>query len=547
VTVRAADRLADVAETASRALADLAPELVEPFRAALPDAVSSVARRFAGALHREGLREATGVLYRYGFNRVEIAGGLDRAAARDLICDADGPLAAELADAVVGLALGYARRPAAEASRTGGDAIDHAATLPADEALLSLERLSTEGHNLHPCGRTRLGWSIADRLAHDLETPGTAVRWLAVHRALHVGDDLTHHLPAVPDVPDVPSSHVAQPVHAWQLGTVVPVRYPDLLATGALRVLDAPPIPVRPTAALRTVLLPGGGYLKLSLDIQVTSTRRTISVASTRTGPALSALLDRLLAAEPGARILAEPAGAAVVADNHRHRDLAAIVRCGLAGRLEPGELAVPGVALPATCPRTGRTVLARLVARYAAGQGRPDNADTAAAFVAAYARMLLPPLLRLLARSGVALEAHLQNSIPTFVGGVPHRLFLRDLAGMRICQGRLPGGAGVTLWPGSVIGTGDPDVARAKLGYTAVQAHLGEVVIRLVESHGLDERRAWRAVREVVDAAYDGAGGHARADHAFFTAPTMPHKALVRMRLAGTGDVYVPVPNPLA
>ena len=31
-------------------------------------------------------------------------------------------------------------------------------------------------------------------------------------------------------------------------------------------------------------------------------------------------------------------------------------------------------------------------------------------------------------------------------------------------------------------------------------------------------------------------------------TAPTMPHKALVRMRLGapGSGDVYVPVDNPL-
>jgi siderophore synthetase component len=274
-------------------------------------------------------------------------------------------------------------------------------------------------------------------------------------------------------------------------------------------------------------------------------------VASTRNGPPLSALLDRLLASEPGTAILAEPAGAAVVADAHRHRDLAAIVRRGLSDRLGPDELAVPGVALPASCPRTGRTILARLVARYAASQARPDNADTAAAFVTAYARMLLPPLLRLLARSGVALEAHLQNSIPTFVGGVPHRLFLRDLAGMRICMGRMETGRApaVALWPGSVIGTGDPEVARAKLGYTAVQAHLGEIIVRLVESHGLDERRAWRAVREVVDATYDGLGGlpEARADHAFFTAPTMPHKALVRMRLAGSGDVYVPVPNALA
>ena len=40
--------------------------------------------------------------------------------------------------------------------------------------------------------------------------------------------------------------------------------------------------------------------------------------------------------------------------------------------------------------------------------------------------------------------------------------------------------------------------------------------------------------------------GPQADDDHAFLTAPVVPHKALVRMRLARSGDLYVPVPNPL-
>src|SRR2546423_7932730 len=107
--------------------------------------------------------------------------------------------------------------------------------------------------------------------------------------------------------------------------------------------MDGSRLGAEPTAGLRTVLVAAdtGGrrrYLKLSLDIQVTSSRRTISVASTRNGPALSALLCKLLADDPaGARLLpmAEVAGAgATVGDG---RDLAAIVREGLAGRLAHG------------------------------------------------------------------------------------------------------------------------------------------------------------------------------------------------------------------
>ena len=92
-------------------------------------------------------------------------------------------------------------------------------------------------------------------------------------------------------------------------------------------------------------------------------------------------------------------------------------------------------------------------------------------------------------------------------------------------------------------LGTDDEAVLLAKVAYTAFQAHLGELVIRLGQSHGLPEARAWSAIRRVVD----GVPGLRRTDHAFLTAPTVPHKALLRMRVAGSGsDIYLPVRNPL-
>ncbi|MFD0745276.1 IucA/IucC family protein [Phytohabitans flavus] len=424
-------------------------------------------------------------------------------------------LAAELANAVTNLAIAYARRDTAPAPGDGPDA-----------AAVALERLAIDGHNLHPCGRTRIGWDVDDVLAHDLEAGATRIGFVAVRRDAHVGDDLGF----LDGAPPAPPGYVVQPVHAWQRDAVLARRYPDLLRDGTLRILDGT-LPAVPTAALRTLLLPGGDYLKLSLDIQVTSTRRSISVASTRNGPVLSALLTRLLAGEERVVLLAETAGAALGGS----RDASAILRDGLAGHLTPGERVIPGGALP--------LVVGDLLREYG---GSPLD------FLTDYARLVLPPLLRLATRYGIALEAHLQNCLPTFIAGTPHRLVLRDLAGMRLHRPRLAA-AGIepALWPGSVIGTDDLYTMRAKLGYTAFQAHLGELVIAL-GSHGLDEATAWRAVREVVDEAYDPLRADpttaraADADHAAFTAPRVPHKALVRMRLTGGGDVYLPVQNPL-
>jgi siderophore synthetase component len=397
-------------------------------------------------------------------------------------------------------------------------------------------------------------------LAHDLESPVTAVGFVAVRRDLHVGDEIDLGL----DFADVDRGRYAvTPVHAWQLGHLAEGRYAELFADGALVRLDAE-LPALATGALRTLLLPDHGVsVKVSLDIQVTSTRRTISVASTRNGPVLSDLLARLLP-ECGDRVMLMPetAGSAAVTPLGE-RDLSAIVRPGLAGRLEPGEVAIPGSALYAVSPLTGSTVVAELIERYARSaesereRGRgPDRSAAAREWLAAYARLVLPPVLRMATRHGIGLEAHLQNCVPTFVDGRPHRLAVRDLAGMRVYPGRLAQAEHTPLWPGSVIVADSVDVMRSKVAYTVLQAHLGELVLQLGRSHGLDERLAWADVRSVVDEVFDELAAEpalaerARADHAFLTAPTVPHKALLGMRLAAVqgrgGDIYVRVGNPL-
>ncbi|GAA1655616.1 IucA/IucC family protein [Actinoplanes couchii] len=510
-------RLAAAATRTEAALAVHAPHLVDAFTRNLPHAADTVGRRLRAALVREDLTPRTAGGHRHAFNRVEYphAGVADPV---DLLTGIDptGSMSAEIRNAVVNLAIALARFDPKIPPDAGPDL-----------RAVHLERLAVTGHNLHPCGRTRLGWDTADVLAHDLEAGHTPIRFVAVRDATHLGDDLGT-IPA-------PPGYRAQPLHAWQYDTILH-RYADLFTDGTLKRLDGH-IDAVPTAALRTLLLPDGTYLKVSLDIQVTSTRRSISVASTRNGPALSQLLHRLTADNDRLLLMAETGGAAVPIGSGR--DLSAIARTGLTGRLHPGEEAVPGGALPAHDPATGRTVLAGLVDR---------SGHTAATWLTDYTRLLLPPLLRLLA-DGVALEAHLQNCLPTFVDGKPYRLALRDFAGLRLHPGRLhQAGHTIDLWPGSVVGTTDTETLRAKLGYTALQAHLGELVIRLGESHNLDETTAWRLIRDVVDETYDRLGTHpyAAADHSWFLAARTPHKALVRMRLAGHGDLHIPVSNPL-
>ncbi|BEL04890.1 hypothetical protein Q0Z83_030810 [Actinoplanes sichuanensis] len=501
-------RLATAAAHTEAALAVHAPHLTDAFTHHLPTAADTVGRRLRSALIRENLTPETPGGRRHAFHHIEYpdAGVADPV---DLLTGiTHGTFAAEIRNAVLNLAIALAR--AGDNLPTGDDP---------DTTAVRLERLAVAGHNLHPCGRTRLGWDTGDVLTHDLEAGHTRIHFLAVRDDTHLGDDLGtmldtgHHLPG----------YRIQPVHPWQLDTVR-TRYADRFTDGTLQHVDGH-LDAIPTAALRTLLLPDGRYLKLSLDIQVTSTRRSISVASTRNGPALSTLLQRLITDDDRILLMTEPAAAAVPIGTGR--DLSAITRTGLTGRLQPDETAIPGGALP--------LLIGDLV---------DQTGGNPATWLTDYTRLLLPPLLRLLGH-GIALEAHLQNCLPTFINGHPHRLALRDLAGLRIHPERLhTAGHTIDLWPGSVITATDTETLRAKLAYTALQAHLGELVIRLTHSHHLDEKHAWRLIRTVLDDTLHH--GLTRDDHTWLTAATVPHKALVRMRLAGTGDIHIPVDNPL-
>ncbi|NMO52695.1 RhbF-like rhizobactin siderophore biosynthesis protein, partial [Actinoplanes sp. TBRC 11911] len=156
------------ARLAEATLAEQAPHLVPGFLASLPAAADNVGRKLRGALTREGIRDM-GPGVRHGFGRVEYpsSGAGDPV---ELLGESgiDAPgFAAELRDAVMNLAIAMARPVPA----VGNDP---------DWQAIGLERLAVAGHNLHPCGRTRLGWSTEDVLAYDLETETTKLGFVAV-------------------------------------------------------------------------------------------------------------------------------------------------------------------------------------------------------------------------------------------------------------------------------------------------------------------------------------------------------------------------------
>ena len=338
------------------------------------------------------------------------------------------------------------------------------------------------GHNLHPCGRTRLGWDTADVLAHDLEAgahrgrvrrrpPATCTRRRPRRRAAA----------AYPSCPRAARLPAAAGARLAARRRPAPTRYADLFAAGALRdrsTRDAAGRADRraahPAAAARRDGL--RRYLKVSLDIQVTSTRRTHlaspAPATARRCPRCCTGCSPTTRTATGCccwpRPPAPPCRPAPAATCR------AIVRDGLTGRLgarrDRGARRRAAGDRPATGRHASLAELRRPPTPGAALASSPSTPGCCCRRCCGW-----PPgtasrwrrTCRTACRRSSAAAAPAGRSATSPACGCT-------------CPGWPPPGTGCALWPGSVVGTDDVDVMRAKIGYTALQAHLGELVVRL-------------------------------------------------------------------
>lgn len=390
-----------------------------------------------------------------------------------------------------------------------------------------LEGLLHEGHPYHPCFKARTGFSLADQAAYGPEAGQPfEVEWLAVQRSrlsqvlpvteaehwlLELGAEGAAALDAARRAAGADVEHYGVlPVHPWQRRRLS--ESPALraaLGRGELLDLQLVAGRYRASQSLRTLLpaaRPRASYLKLPLDLRVSSSLRTLQAETVKSAPALSAWLSSLVAADPffqqvaAAVVLAEhastvyaPRDADVAAlDGH----LAAIWREPVGPRLRGSEQALPFNALFAMEP-DGKAHIDPWLQRHGM-----------AAWVQQLLRVTLLPLWRLLSHHGVALEAHAQNLLLLHEDGWPSRLALRDFHdSLEYVPSFLAEPSRVPSW--SAI---DERFATAPAGrHYAMQAvvelrdlfidavlvfNLSELSWLLEERYGFSEQEFWRLAR---------------------------------------------------
>ncbi|WP_448316320.1 IucA/IucC family protein [Streptomyces sp. CO7] len=525
----------------ARQLAEVRPDLVEPFHAALPGARAAVLTRLWRALAFEPLpwiagrgRTSGGLTVRLTDGRAlhgppadpfVVDGRVTRlwlagleyrdpaALVEDLRVPHGTAFAAELASSVASLALSRA----------------DAAPFPGPSAASwEWEQRVVDGHPYHPGCRARPGFTVADELAYAPEhrpTVRLSLRPVERERCLVAGD-----WPA--EWRD--GGRLLLPVHPWQARHVL--RPPaDDEGTGhrnetGHRSVDGhrdrtgpgdatggkgptggeDAFTAHPLMALRTLAVPGGPQVKTALSTRLTSSVRDISPGSIASSAVVSAFAESLTPRLDGLLHVTRTLGAACDGTP----DLAAVVREAPEAYAGPGERVVPVAAL---------TALA------AAG------ALPASSWLADLTALSLGVGLRLL-EMGVALEAHGQNLLTVLdPDGTPVRLVYRDLADIRVSPRRLAR-HGLRLpdgFPPRIV-TDDVTALRRKLFGSLVAGALG----------------AAAGSSEVLASLLRAAAPRlpATPDREALLRDPLPTKALTLMRLSpdASGDRWTLLPPPL-
>lgn len=417
---------------------------------------------------------------------------------------------------------------------------------------VQLEQSLWFGHPFHPMAKSVGGFSTTDTEAYAPERATRfQLRWFLVDRR-HVaelrgdpqrGADMDQRLLAASGLSQKDlRDDILFPCHPWQATRLeADPEFSSRIRSGEIRLTEARGDVAIPTSSVRTVWFPERNlFVKLPIEATITNFPRVNTdeqIARSIAGAAAIAMAGPAIG-DAGLTVLDEPIGRIIESRKtdggvRYHPETGYLLRdAGFGAGSSP--LVVAG--LLETNPASGKANLA------AVSGHRLQELDSVQRWLEAYMRVSLMPLLRVFNDTGIALEAHSQNSLIRFADGWPTHLFVRDLEGVAVDRDAFEHRFKERAELLDEALFYDRETAWMRLLYYVVVNHFSHVVATVAEISGVDEADLWVAARRVLE-QFPGIA----AAQELLAANTLPAKANLKSCLGGHGGApsYIPIPNP--
>lgn len=427
-----------------------------------------------------------------------------------------------------------------------------------DDVLYS-ESLIFEGHPTHPLTKTKLPLSMEEVRTYSPEFEKIInMKVMLIHNEyVNVTTILDHSQfilnEVIPEYLDelhtfmndrerLLKDYKVILVHPWQYEHTIRNKFKEWLQN---HILISTPfhVPSKATSSFRTMSLINHPYhVKLPVNVQATSAVRTVSPETTIDGPKLSQALHRELNQYTQLDVVLEPYGLFAKTDSDDARQLACIIR-------EKPFIKNDGILL-VTGALVNKNVVDNeiTVDSYLKWMNDDINQHTIHQFMRNYTRQLVTPLLALIQDYGIALEAHMQNTLVHLGPKYQIQFIVRDLGGSRIdiktLSQRLKH---IEVENKSLLADSIEEVIM-KFQHAVVQNQLAELIFHFKKYEFIKEEELFNIIQEEIEVAINDTKPHADTLRKVLFGPTITVKALLKMRMKKKVKKYlnISLDNPI-
>lgn len=427
-----------------------------------------------------------------------------------------------------------------------------------DDVLYS-ESLIFEGHPTHPLTKTKLPLSMEEVRTYSPEFEKIInLKVMLIHNEyVNVTTILDHSQfilnEVIPEYLDelhtfmnnrerLLKDYKVILVHPWQYEHTIRNKFKEWLQN---HILISTPfhVPSKATSSFRTMSLINHPYhVKLPVNVQATSAVRTVSPETTIDGPKLSQALHRELNQYTQLDVVLEPYGLFAKTDSDDARQLACIIREKPFTK-DDGILLVTGALVNKNVVDNEITVDS-----YLKWMNDDINQHTIHQFMRNYTRQLVTPLLALIQDYGIALEAHMQNTLVHLGPEYQIQFIVRDLGGSRIdiktLSQRLKH---IEVENKSLLADSIEEVIM-KFQHAVVQNQLAELIFHFKKYDFIKEEELFNIIQEEIEVAINDTKPHADTLRKVLFGPTITVKALLKMRMKKKVKKYlnISLDNPI-
>lgn len=456
------------------------------------------------------------------------------------------------------------------------------------DSYLRSEQAVIEGHPLHPGAKLRKGLSAQDNIHYSSEygeeiklkcvlTHHSVARTQSLHN--NYNEDLNKQFPELyKTIQDELSEDInlddyhLMIIHPWQYENILLAQYNQEIQSQLIIPLKVE-LSYYAGLSFRTLMpkYPSlSPHIKLSTNVHITGEIRTLSEQTTHNGPLVTRILNDILTSDNDFRpykigIMEELAGShfynaqdTETIQTDRSEQVGTLFRENIYTLIDPQTIPMIPSSLVATYKYNKEAPIISLMHLYRQNTKEDQSFNTAArAWITSYATHLLGIVIPLYVKYGIALEAHLQNSIATFNNdGSLNKIYIRDFEGLRIDEQQLNscGYSTEDFHEKSRILTDSQATVFNKVFYSTVQNHLGELILTIANyvNDNDFENLVWQEISDIIKDILANLNNVdlTRVSHiqSILFAPEIDYKCVTTMRLEDEAHhySYIKVDNPL-